>query len=487
VTSRFAVPQGHLVQAYRFALDPTCEQRRALASHAGAARFAHNHMLALVKATSDQRAAERSYGVAEGALTPALRWSLPALRKVWNQRKPLWAPWWAENSKEAYNTGLDGLARGLDAWSASRHGKRAGSTVGFPRFKSAHSPRSVRFTTGTIRVEPDRRHVRLPRVGVIRTHESTRKLARRVEAGSARILSATAAEDSSGRWHCSFQVLVTVKSRPAHARRSPHPVVGVDVGVKADSLMVVATPDGAEIGRVSAPKSLSAAQTRLRMLQRRAARQQGRYERQTRTKRQPSKRWRRTAAWIGRTHAHAAAVRRDVLHKATTALAQQHQVVVVETLNASGMRAKGGARKRGLNRALADAALVEIRRMLIYKTRWYGSYLVEADRFYPSSKTCSACGRRKSNLTLADRVFACDDCGTRIDRDLGAAINLARLGEPHFRGEQSPAGSGPVAGRGATRETEPASAGNAAGDETSTPHHQPVDQTGTASPQGEAA
>ena len=197
-------------------------------------------------------------------------------------------------------------------------------------------------------------------------------------------------------------------------------------------------------------------------------------------------RWRRTQARIGRTHAHAAAVRRDVLHKATTALAQQHDVVVVETLNASGMRAKGGVRKRGLNRALADAALAQIRRMLAYKCRWYGSHLVEAGRYFPSSKMCTACGRRKPNLTLADRVFECDVCGVRIDRDLGAAINLARLGEPP-RGEQSPAGSGPVAGRGATRETEPAPAGNAAGDEASTPHHHPVDQTGTASPQGEAA
>lgn len=205
------------------------------------------------------------------------------------------------------------------------------------------------------------------------------------------------------------------------------------------------------------------------------------------SKQAPSKRWRRTQERIGRTHAHAAAVRRDVLHKATTVLAQQHQVVVVETLNATGMRTKGGAYKRGLNRALADAGLAEIRRMLGYKTRWYGSSLVEADRHFPSSKTCTACGRRKPNLTLTDRVFDCDECGMQIDRDLGAAINLARLGVPPHWGEQSPAGSGPVAGRRATRETEPAPAGDAADDETSTPHHRPVDQTGTASPQGEAA
>ncbi|UVO11245.1 IS607 family element RNA-guided endonuclease TnpB [Mycobacterium sp. SVM_VP21] len=485
--ARFEIPQGRTAQAYRFALDPTPTQLRALASHAGAARFAHNHMLALVKAVMHQRAAERSYGMADSELTPVLGWSLPALRKVWNQRKALCAPWWGENSKEAYNTGLDGLARGLDAWSSSRRGRRAGRAVGFPRFKSARAPRSVRFTTGVIRIEADRRHVTLPRLGAVRTHESTRKLARRIEAGTARILSATVRQDSAGRWYCALQAIVEAKARPAHARHSAHAVVGVDVGVKADSLLVVATPEGLEVARIAAPKSLSAAQSRLRALQRRAARQRGPYDAQTRARQQPSKRWRRTQARIGRIHAHAAAVRRDVLHKATTTLAQQHDVVVVETLNAAGMRAAGGARKRGLNRALADAALAEIRRMLVYKSRWYGSHLVEADRFYPSSKTCTACGRRKSNLTLADRVFQCDECGKQIDRDLGAAINLARLGVPTQLGEQSPAGSGPVAGRGATCETEPALAGDAAGREASTQHHRRVDQTGTASPKGEAA
>jgi putative transposase len=235
-------------------------------------------------------------------------------------------------------------------------------------------------------------------------------------------------QDSAGRWYCCLQIIVAANSRPAHALRSPHRVVGVDVGVKADSLMVIATPAGVQVDRIAAPKSLSAAQSRLRALQRQAARQRGPRDSATRTRQQPSKRWWRTQARIGRTHAHAAVVRRDILHKATTTLAQQHDVVVVERLIATGMRAAGGARRRGLNRALADAALAEIRRMLGYKCRWYGGHLVEADRYFPSSKTCTACGRRKPNLTLADRVFECDACGVRIDRDLGAAINLARLG-----------------------------------------------------------
>ena len=125
--------------------------------------------------------------------------------------------------------------------------------------------------------------------------------------------------------------------------------------------------------------------------------------------------------------------------------------------------------------------------MLAYKATWYGSTLVEADRWYPSSKTCSGCGSRKPRLLLSERTYVCEHCGLALDRDLNAAINLARLGETHLLGESSPAGSGPVAGCGATRETEPALAGNAAGRETSTPHQRPLDQPGTASPQGEAA
>ncbi|MFC9474038.1 IS607 family element RNA-guided endonuclease TnpB [Nocardia sp. NPDC056952] len=488
--ARFDIPDGWTMQAYRFALDPTSQQQPVLRSHCGASRFAFNHMLALIKAVMDQRTAERSYEISETELTPPVGWSLPGLRKVWNQRKHEHAPWWAQNSKEAYNSGLDALARSLENWATSRTGLRAGKPAGFPRFKTAgRARRCVRFTTGAIRVEPDRHHIVLPRVGRIKTHESTRKLARRVEAGTARILSATLAQDSRDRWYVSFQTLVAAKTRPGHVHRSPRPVAGVDVGVKADALLVIATPDGCEVARVQAPKPLTAAQARLRVLQRRAARQQGPYDPVAKARRRPSKRWQTTTARICRTRGQAAAIRRDVLHKTTTHLAQQYQVITVETLNAAGMRSAGGVRKKGLNRALADAALAQIRQLLAYKTRWYGSVLVEADRWFPSSKTCSGCGGRKPNLTLADRVYRCEFCGLSIDRDRNAAINLARLGETRLSkvGEQGCADSGSVPGRGAIRKSEPARAGEAGGCETSTPSQRELGSTGTASPQGEAA
>jgi putative transposase len=491
--ARFEVPEGWVAQGYRFALAPTPAQLAMLESHCGAARFAFNEMLGVVKANLDQRGAERSYGVAEDDLTPSQGWSLAKLRKTWNQRKYEVAPWWQANSKEAYNSGLDGLARALENWSTSRSGLRAGAAVGFPCFKSKHRwVRSVRFTTGAIRVEPDRQHVVLPRIGRIRTHESTRKLVRRLEAGTARILSATVSF-TGGRWQCAFQVILAGKTRPAHARRSEHPVVGVDVGVK--DLLVVATADGMEVARIAAPKPLTRAQSRLRAAQRCSARRQGPYDPQTQTRREPSKRWQRATARVRRIHAKVAAIRAQEIHAATTDLATRHEVVMVEQLSVKNLGHRGGRRKRGLNRALGDAALGRIRAQLGYKTTWYGTELVTAPRFFASTQLCSRCGA-KTKLRLRDRIYHCRNGCPPIDRDLNAAINLARLGDSSHGGTGTGTGSRPAAsvtagdGRGANRKSSPTTTsgavGTAGGDEASTPHTTHPG-AGTAAPQGEAA
>jgi putative transposase len=119
--------------------------------------------------------------------------------------------------------------------------------------------------------------------------------------------------------------------------------------------------------------------------------------------------------------------------------------------------------------------------MLSYKTRWRGSALIEASRWYPSTKTCSVCGTVKAKLPLAERNYRCAHCGAVSDRDLNAAINLARHGEAELA-KRWPAGSGPVAGRGATHKTQAAAAATAGGCETSTPHSSrpAAGKTGTA-------
>jgi putative transposase len=133
--------------AYKFALDPTSRQARALRSQAGAARVAFNWGLARVKAVMDQRAAETTYGITGDDLTPSLSWSLYSLRKDWNAVKDAVAPWWTECSKEAFNTGLDQLARALKNWGDSPGS--GGQAVGF-RFRSRRKAPVGQFTTSAI-------------------------------------------------------------------------------------------------------------------------------------------------------------------------------------------------------------------------------------------------------------------------------------------------------------------------------------------------
>jgi len=408
-----------VIRAFVFALDPTDAQVEAFRSHCGGQRFAYNFGLELIRANLDQRAAERSYGIGEDQLTALVSWSAYSLRRAWNEAKDARAPWWAQNSKEAYSAGLANLATALSNWSSSRSGARAGPRVGFPRFKGRRARLSCRFTTGAFGLGPDRRHIQLPRIGTVRTHESTRKLARKVDAGTARIRSATLSWQR-GRWHVAFCVEL-----PDHkpAPRIGDDVVGVDLGIK--SLAVLSTGQV-----VPNPRHLDAALTALRRTQRQAARRRG-PDRRTRTV--PSNRWHKTKARVSALHTRVGNARRDGLHKLSTRLVREHDTIVIEDLNVAGM-----VRNRRLARHIAGLGMAELRRQLAYKTRDAGVRLVVADRWYPSSKTCSACGAVRAKLTLAQRQFVCESCGARLDRDLNAARNLAALADQAVLGELRP-------------------------------------------------
>ncbi len=249
--------------------------------------------------------------------------------------------------------------------------------------------------------------MRLPRIGPVRTHESTRTLARRIQAGTARIRSVTVAY-RRGHWQASFSVEVDCAQR-APAR--PGAIVGVDVGIT--HLAVLSTEK-----MVPNPRPLEQAQRRLRRLHRQAARRAGP---DRRTSQQPSQRWRKTQAKIARVHARAANLREDGLHQLTTRLAATCGTIVVEDLNVAGM-----LRNRRLARRVADAGFGLLRRQLAYKMAWHGGRLVVAGR-YPSSKTCSGCGAVKAKLSLSERTYHCGPCGLVLDRDLNAARNLAAL------------------------------------------------------------
>jgi len=401
-------------QAYRFALDPTPAQKRKLASHAGAARFAYNFGLLLVRS----RLAQKQRG--EAVEVP---WTLYALRREWNRQKHEVAPWWRENSKEAANSGLEDLARALKAFFDWRDGRRTGPRVGFPKPKrKGRSRDSFHYTTGAFGIS-GRTQVKLPRIGHLRTHHPTTELQELIEAGKARILRATVSREGD-RWYCSFGCEV---EREVGVPRHPEAVIGVDLGLA--SLAVLSTGEV-----VDNPRALERVQRKLRRLQRKADRQRrannpdcydtegqairgsrplGRSKRQMRTERQ-----------IGRLHARARHIREDCLHKLTTRLAKGYGTVVCEHLNTKSLCRSA---HRGLRRALHDASLSRIRQLLAYKCQWYGATLVEAPTRFPSSKRCSRCGAVKATLPLGARIYGCERCGLRIDRDLNAACNLAAL------------------------------------------------------------
>ncbi|MCP9620080.1 IS607 family element RNA-guided endonuclease TnpB [Nocardia otitidiscaviarum] len=421
---------GRVVQAYRFALDPNAGQQAALRSHCGAARASYNWAVRWITASWSQRSAELSYGIAEPQLTPWRSWSVPSLRKAFNLVKredPRFSSWWAENSKEAYNTGFANAAAAFDSYVKSKRVESRRS--GIPRLKSKHhAPMACRFTTGAIRVDTDRRHVTLPRLGTVRTHESTRKLQRRIANGTARIMSATVRYER-GRWWVAFQV--EVEREPRVAERADA-IVGVDLGVR--NLAVLADSRG-RVRVVPNPRHYDTALVRLRKLSRRVSRRRGPDRRRGV---EPSNRWRKANAERNRVHHRVANARADALHKLTTSIRAEYGTVIVEDLHVTGM-----LRNRRLARRIADAGFGRIRHQLTYKGEWCGGRTVVADRWYPSSKTCSTCGAVKAKLRPGCRVFTCE-CGLVMDRDENAARNLAALAAAH-----STTGTGVAGDRGA--------------------------------------
>lgn len=379
-----------MLEAVKVALDPSPVQERLLLSHAGAARFAFNAGLAHVKEALE--AGEKP------------EWSYYSLVRWWNASKDTLAigddgvPWWRENSKEAANSGLRSLAAALSNWSKSRKGERRGRKVGFPKFKakSKAAPRFA-YTTGAFGlIQGDPKALRLPKVGRVHCMEDVTE-----RVGGARVLRMTVSR-RAGRWYASLTV---EREEPAVRRAPKGGAVGMDLGIKT----LATLSDGTVIKN---PRYLRKSERRLKMAQKALSR-----------KVKGSKRRAKARAKVARINARVANCRSDAMHKATTWLASTYSDISIEDLNTAGM-----VRNHRLAKAVSDAAFGEFRRQLEYKTARTGARLHVVDRWYPSSKTCSGCGRVKAKLSLNERVYTCDGCGLVMDRDLNAAVNILVAG-----------------------------------------------------------
>jgi len=182
-------------------------------------------------------------------------------------------------------------------------------------------------------------------------------------------------------------------------------VVGVDLGVSA-----LATLSTGEV--IPGPKAHTALLDRLRRLSRSLSRKQ-----------KGSANRKKARARLAELHARIANIRADAMHKLTTDLTRRFHTIGIEDLNVRGM-----AKNRHLARSIMDMSFFEFRRQLEYKAAMRGGQVVVADRFFASSKTCSACGHKLDDLPLSVREWACPDCGSIHDRDVNAARNLLAYG-----------------------------------------------------------
>ena len=375
-----------MYEAVKVALDPSPAQERRLLSHAGAARFAYNAALAHVKE-----------GIEAGEKP---EWSFYSLINWWNANKDELTidedglTWWRENSREAYNSGLESLAKGLSNRAKSRKGTRKGSKIGFPKFK-AKGKTIPRFAcaSGSFRlIDGDPKALRLPRIGRVHCMENVTK-----RVGDARILRMTISQ-RAGRWLASL----TVEREDNPTTQAPKcGAVGVDLGIKT----LATLSDGSVIEN---PRHLKKSEQKLKRAQRALSR-----------KTKGSNRRAKDRAKVARIHAHIVNQRQDSLHKITKWLTETYSEISIEDLNVSGM-----AKNHALAKSVMDASFGEFRRQLEYKTARTGSVLHVIDRWYPSSKTCSRGGRVKAKLSLSERTYHCDCCGLVMDRDLNAAINI---------------------------------------------------------------
>ena len=408
-------------QGFSYRLDPTPEQRRLLAGHMGAARFCHNFLLGLVLDNWEEARVAKEAGH-EVTKEHYLGTRQLDLQRLWYERRHEAAAWYQENSSSTYNYAQLHLARAFTNFYQGR------SRV--PKFKCKGRAESFTVASGATRLV-DSHHVRLSRIGEIKTYESMRKLHRHLSRGTGRVTSVTISE-RRGQYHLAFSVEVT---RKLPAVRDPERVIGVDVGIS--TLYTGATPEGEWVLSVANPRNYQKNEQRLARAQRRASRRQG-----PRGGVAPSNRWKRANVQVQRIHADITNARKNLIHETTTHLTKNYDLIVIEDLNVKGM-----LKNHRLAKHISDAAWGEFTRQLEYKAAWYGARVVKADRFFASSKTCSSCGVVKATLPLGVRTFHCGVCDRSIDRDLNAAINLARWASTRESNPTS-AGTHSVAGRG---------------------------------------
>lgn len=359
-----------MIIAHKIALNPNNVQADYFARAAGTARFAYNWALAEWKRQYEAWKLDNSLPKPSQA----------AIRRQLNAIKRDQFPWMLEVTKNAPQMAIIQLGDAFKNFFTGR--------TRYPTFRKKGV--NDRFSLTNDQFSIDGSRIRIPNLGWVRMRESLRF--------AGKVMSATISRVAD-RWFVSITVDTQDLSHLPKAEKQG--AVGVDLGVSA--LATLSTGE-----TITGPKSHTALLDRLRRLSRRLSRKQ-----------KGSANRKKAQAKLAKLHARISNIRKDALHKLTSDLTSRFHTIGIEDLNVKGMM-----KNRHLARSIADMSFFEFRRQLEYKAEMRGGQIVVADRWFPSSKLCSACGHKLDALPLSVREWVCPECGTHHDRDVNASINL---------------------------------------------------------------
>jgi len=265
-----------------------------------------------------------------------------------------------------------------------------------PKFKKKNKLQDS-FYIGGDQIKVKGKKVHIPNLGWVRMREEIRFIGKISNATISRI---------ADRWFISFAIKPSMSYLPCKNQAS----VGIDLGIKHFAVL----SNGSFIDN---PKPLSKKLKRLRRLSKQLSRKQHPRKKGDTTK--VSNNFKKHSLKLAKLHSKIANIRKDFLHKFTTYLTDNFKYISIETLNVKGMMGNGK-----LSRAISDIGMYEFKRQLKYKAKLKGNVILENDKWFASSKTCPHCGNIKNDLTLKERVYECEVCGLKTDRDYVASINL---------------------------------------------------------------
>ena len=359
-----------ILRTQKIELNPNNKQSTLMSKHAGYARVAYNFALSSFKAGLDAGDGRRYIDI----------------KREFNAVKYDKFDWCKELSQNASKNAIHNLGDAITRW---RKGQNS-----IPVYKNRSGKCSYQADNGEGTIDVHKKRIKLPKIGWVRMREELRYSGE---------ITKIVISKYNNKWFTSITVRRLDSSNYQHQPTifDDKEPIGIDVGINT-----LATCSNGNT--YDNPRPLQRYLRKLARANRRLSRRQ-----------KGSQNWYKAKKLLSSVHYRIANIREDAHHQATIRIVRKASAIGIETLNISGM-----LKNRKIAKALSDAALGGFLTKLKYKADRRRIPIIQADRFFASSKTCSNCGHKKADLTLSDRTYHCSECGYEIDRDLNAAINL---------------------------------------------------------------